>query len=204
MELEGEAFFKVMRYTSKSNSLKSPETNRKLMPFRVITPDLTVNVLGTSFNVIARRRTTDVYLATGEVLLTMNSVGESKLKDESKDEIDLTENLGRDSIYMTPGDRIQYSSKESTLVRTSVDSNQNLMSWTNGHLVFENQPLKTALQELGDIYGKTFEIEDSTLLDRPVNLGLPYENWKIVSGLMTLSLELEFIEIENQVKVKRK
>lgn len=57
VQLEGEAFFEVV---------KKIETNEN---FQVITPDLAVTVLGTSFNVNARNDQTKVYLEEGIVEL---------------------------------------------------------------------------------------------------------------------------------------
>jgi len=205
VELEGEAFFEVNRHAlNVAEHSKSSNIKKKFMPFKVITPDLTVNVLGTSFNVLARRQKTDVFLKSGEVLLTMNdSRGINSMEDNPK----VNTRSGKpapDSIYLAPGDHVSFSGASRLLDRYEDRSSQDQASWIDGFLVYDNDRLETVLQDLEDIYGKAFDVSDRALLDRKVNLGLPYEDWETVSGLMTLSLEIEMIEADGHIIVKRK
>lgn len=82
--LEGEAFFSVVH-----QERASP------VPFIVRTPDLTVQVLGTEFNVNTRRGRTQVVLDDGQI--------ELQLPSEQK-------------AAMKPGDLVEYEA-QSTIVR---------------------------------------------------------------------------------------
>ncbi|GAA5225185.1 FecR family protein [Membranihabitans marinus] len=191
--LDGEAFFEVNRITAdnRENIVVSDE----FIPFKVKTADLTVNVHGTAFNVQTRRQKTDVYLESGKVLLTLNKTDDLP----SKEEIKLS-----DSIEMVPGDLVSYSGKTSELLVAADKNTDSEVSWIQGSLVFEDIELSYVLQQLSDIYGKQFEVKDTSLLQRKVDLGLPYADWETLSGLMTLSLEIELIQKNNTVIIERR
>ena len=202
--LEGEAYFEVSHQHMIHPTPSSQQaTTSGRMPFRVITPDLTVNVLGTSFNVMTRRQKTDVLLESGKVLLTRN------MENDGSKSFDVKESSGpnqgiQDSMILLPGDYVSYSAKTQSVDRSETTPSPDLTSWTEGFLTYRGIKLNTVLQELEDIYGKSFVVEDSALLERIVNLGLPYEDWQTVSGLMTLSLEIEMSEKGEQITIKKK
>jgi ferric-dicitrate binding protein FerR (iron transport regulator) len=205
VELEGEAFFEVNRKAlNPGEHSEIPQGEKKFMPFMVITPELTVNVLGTSFNVLARRQKTDVFLKSGEVLLTMNDKKELDPENENLKNNFLNRKPEPDSIYLAPGDHVSFSGASRLLDRYTDQPSQSQASWIDGFLVYDNDPLQRVLEDLEDIYGKSFKVGDSTLLDRKVNLGLPYKDWETVSGLMTLSLEIEMIESDGHIIVRKK
>lgn len=203
VQLEGEAFFEVSHQRMPvNNSSPDQKDSISLMPFQVITSDLSVNVLGTSFNVASRRQKTDVFLKSGEVLLVAKPPLPRSKNDEKKTAgPSLAKHM--DSIYLTPGDHITYSGITRALERHEEKLPDEPTSWVDGFLVYENEKLETVLQELKDIYGKSFIMEDSTMLSRQVDLGLPYEDWYTVSELMSLSLEIEMEENNSEITVKK-
>lgn len=197
VELTGEAFFKVQ-------SIQKDETlDGEKWPFQVLTSDLTVNVLGTAFNVEARRQRTNVFLQSGEVELELNPGNAQADETEIYSSADM-EALGfTRRIMMKPGDAVSYSLSHQKLEQTDNGTTEMNASWIEGSLLFENDRLEDVLQQLEDIYGKQFEVVDTALLERKVNLGLPFEDWSTVSGLMTLSLEIDMEDMGEKIILKR-
>lgn len=131
--LEGEAFFDVSH--AKDHS-----------PFKVHTTDLTVNVLGTEFNVNTRHQKTDVVLRDGKVRLALESTSTS----------DLT---------MKPGDRVSYAHQVDELERQVVNTDT-YTSWTGGTIVFDHTPLAEIFMLIEDTYGVEIEVYDPTIKNK--------------------------------------
>lgn len=152
--LDGEAFFEVA---------KKPATHQK---FRVTTPDLSIAVLGTVFNVNTQEDGTSVFLEEGSIAL--------ELKD-----------LGKGEQLMAPGDLIKYSANRKEVIAEERNSQSKVhTSWKDGVLTFEDTPMADVLRRLENIYGLTISIEDSTVLDRSITGGLPMEDLEIVIPLL--------------------
>ncbi len=131
VELTGEAYFEVVSDLSK--------------PFRVIAGDASVEVLGTSFNVIAGedKKEVEVFVTSGKVRLTS--------KDES-DAIELTEGLiGKTSDGKTVGE---------------INTDPNYMAWNSGILVYESAKLETVLNDLKKVYGIEIVADDPVVTDK--------------------------------------
>lgn len=165
--LEGEAFFEIQ---------KMPKTNAD---FEVLTQDLTVNVLGTSFNVNTRNDQTRVFLKEGKV----------KLK---------VDNPATDVIEMDPGDLIAYSKKQNKLKenRENASALENA-SWKEGTLIFNDTLLPHALYEIEDIYGIQFVLQSEELKQEIISGGVPIKDLNVT--LQTLS-EVYGIRIRSEGK----
>ena len=143
VSLAGEAFFEVQ---------KKPATNAV---FEVHTSDLSVLVLGTSFNVNTRNERTQVFLEEGKVKLNV--------KD-----------LEQPSIEMDPGDLVAYSKKLNRLQENKKGiSGLEVASWKSGILQFNDTPLLTALLEIEHVYGIHFEIRADNLEKETLSGGVP-------------------------------
>lgn len=165
--LRGEAFFDVK---------KIPGTNE---PFQVFTQDLTVNVLGTSFNVKTRNDQTKVFLEEGIVRLQL-------------------ENPKTDTLEMKPGDLIAYSKKQNKLKeKKSNVSALKHASWKEGTLIFHETFLQDALYEIEDIYGIQFVIKSQSIQEELISGGVPITNLEVT--LQTLR-EVYGIEIRPEGK----
>lgn len=153
--LEGEAFFEVKKIV---------ETKEN---FQVITEDLKVTVLGTSFNINTRNDQTKVFLQEGKVDLEV---------DDPHTGI----------IQMKPGDLIAYSKTQNKLKeqRNNVSTLENA-SWKDGTLIFNDTPLQKALAEIEDIYGIQFIIQSEKLKEEVISGGVPIKNLQVT--LQTLS-----------------
>ncbi len=142
--LDGEAFFEVK---------KMSETNER---FLVFTPDLTVTVLGTSFNVNTRNDQTKVFLEEGKVKLAM---ADAKHVD------------------MAPGDLITYSKRKKRVKEKK--NNASVLenaSWKDGTLIFNNTPLIKAIYEIEDIYGIQFVWQSEKLKKKLISGGVPIKD----------------------------
>lgn len=140
--LQGEAFFEVE---------KKPATNAK---FQVITEGLTVEVLGTSFNVNHRNKETSVFLEEGKV----------KLKAEESVEKE---------VLLNPGEIIHYSAKKKDISRPKVISGTAETSWKTGLLKFENATVLEILNRLSEFNELQFEILDESLQNEIITTAIP-------------------------------
>jgi transmembrane sensor len=120
MELSGEAFFEVTRDTAR--------------PFMIETPQATVTVLGTSFNVESSDSASTVSVRTGQVRLSA-PVGTLLL------------NAGQMAV--------------STELRLSEikENDLNYLSWKTGEFVFENASLPDMIRQLNKYYANRFGYE---------------------------------------------
>lgn len=153
--------------------------------FTVKTGLLNVNVLGTEFNLDARRHHTNVFLKEGKVVLE-----------------------GRDitPVQMEPGDLVRYDTKDKKVSKIRSPSSGNALSWKEGMFTFEDLTGIQILEKMEDIYGKKFIIkEPGRLSDVIMVQGLPYTDWDFTQEALELALEVEFIEsTTNKIIVKIK
>ena len=187
-ELAGEAFFKV------SHIDKSVHPDDGKVPFVVRTPDLIVNVLGTSFNVSSRRGQTDVFLEEGSVKLDLMR---NKVNEIDGDKNKINPAISFNMLMMKPGELVSFSSHSGQILKDTSMVSRERMDWKKGTLTFTKMKFGEVLSDLEDIYGKQFEIDDTVLKDRIVSLNLPFENWATVQSLIEVTLDLEIVDNES-------
>lgn len=159
--LEGEAFFEVE---------KKPATGQK---FQVITSDLTVEVLGTVFNVHSRQAQTSVFLEEGKVAL--------ELKDHPEG-----------NKTMEPGELLTYSAEQHSILENKKNTTALVhTSWKDGVLTFEETPLLEVLLKIEEIYGIRFEVKTNENLQREITTGLPMEALELVIPMLEQALGLQ-------------
>jgi transmembrane sensor len=130
--LDGEGYFDVR-----------PEQNSI---FRVHTKDLTVEVLGTTFDIRNRRGKTEVVLETGKIKI--------RFPEGSHED-----------LVMQPGDKIIYDPVVSQIAHT-VTVPQNYTSWKDKKLV--EPTVGDILDYLEDNYHKTFILEDPSFAGKKI------------------------------------
>ena len=111
LTLVGEAFFQVHPGSS----------------FTVNTPQGSVTVLGTSFNVIAWPDRFEVTCYTGKVKV---------------------ENQNKDQLTITPGERCKNDDATKKLSTNTIALTTEKPEWIHGKFIFDNQPLKIVVEEL--------------------------------------------------------
>jgi ferric-dicitrate binding protein FerR (iron transport regulator) len=152
VDLVGEAYFEVA---------KKPATGQK---FVVNTADLSVVVLGTSFNVNNRLAKTRVVLREGAVTL--------RLKDEAK----LAE---ANEVQMLVGELVEFSKTSQQLVKQKV-ATEKFSAWKDHKLIFDNTPLDEIAQLIEENYGLKVRFADPALGQRKVSGTIPNENLKVL------------------------
>ncbi len=168
--LEGEAFFEVA---------EKPQTKQK---FQVITKDLTVEVLGTEFNINSHREETKVFLEEGKVKLSLNGLKEAMLMD--------------------PGELVTYSKNKKEKPAKQRVAPMLHTSWKNGFQSFDKTPLVEVLKKVEEIYGVTIQVKDPTHYDRKITTGLPVENLKEALSVLELTLNLQISKDEDSYTIQ--
>lgn len=130
VELVGEAFFDVVHNAE--------------IPFHVNTPNLDIQVLGTTFNVIANEdeQTEEVVLQTGKV--------------------DVSSLNGKQLTVLKPNEQVTLNIKKQTFVKKEVEASQ-YTSWKEGMLVFRNENMQQVAHRLGRWYNAEVLVDDPTL-----------------------------------------
>lgn len=127
--LSGEAFLEV-----KSN----PD-----QPFYVITRDIKIKVLGTSFNVSSYNEdnTTQTVLLSGKVSAWKNKLFAQK-------------------VDLMPGERMTYDKTNENISKDKVDVRLH-SSWINGYLIFDNVPITEVYKKLERFYNTEIIVDNS-------------------------------------------
>ncbi|WP_236980982.1 FecR family protein [Membranihabitans maritimus] len=152
--------------------------------FIVKTHGIDVNVLGTEFNLESRDEYTNVFLQEGKVVLDGKALA---------------------PIEMEPGDLVRYNQKQNTIDKLKGQKPEVSTSWKEGVFTFTDKTGLEILKKMTDIYGKEFEIRDSSRLkDIIVVQGLPYTDWDFTKEALELTLGVELKEsISNKIIVDK-
>lgn len=129
--LNGEAYFEVAGDHNK--------------PFRVIAGKAVVEVLGTTFNVLAAdaEGEVEVFVTSGKVMLS---------SEDDSEGVELTKGfIGR-------------TSEGKTLME--LNENPNYMAWSSGVLVYESTGLNTVFKDLKRTYGIEIAADESVIADK--------------------------------------
>ncbi len=180
--LDGEAYFNVETIRD--------DKNHKKTGFDVQTDDLTIQVVGTAFNVNSRTEKTDVFLDEGMIHLDLLEP-DKILNIEKK----------KPSLIMNPGESVSYSAKTKILERAENNQYGNA-SWMAGTFMYTNKSVRDILKSLEDIYGVTFNIQDSALLQRKLTTHLPYSDWPIVQSALELLLQCQLEKTNDEIRIK--
>ena len=181
--LEGEAYFDV-------KSMLDKRTNKK-MGFYVQTDGLTINVLGTSFNVKSKSERTDVYLEEGRIELDLK---------ESRNE--LSEDNFNEEIVMDPGESVSYSNRTKKMSRAK-KAQLGETSLEKETLIYTNQSVKDIFQSLEEIYGVEFQISDEKLLNQKLTTNLSYSDWPIVQSALELLLNIQMEKHDDKIIIAK-
>lgn len=169
--LDGEGYFSVVKGTKKGQK------------FEVITKDISVVVLGTMFNVNSRKDKVEIFLEEGKISLVAK-----ESKSNTKE--------------LKPGDFVRYvpNSKEINISQKT-DKIQNVSSWKDGAILFNEASLSDVLKKLNEIYGVEFEIGNKDILNKKISAGIPVEQLDVAIIMLSDVLGVE-IELLSQSKYK--
>ncbi len=162
LELKGEAYFKVA----------------KGQKFDVVTPDGTVTVVGTQFNVKARDGRLDV------------TCFEGKVKVVSKGQ----------QILLTPGKSVAYSNGKKLNVAN--DTHQKPVWLTGSEVAFDNESLEHVAAEIGRQYNVTIKVDAQT--SRLYTGPLPTNDIETALGIIKAHWTLNAAQAGNNITLSAK
>lgn len=176
--LKGEAFFDVKHFHRDGEAVK--ESDR----FLVHVGDMTVEVLGTTFNVSDRRSETKVVLQTGKVRVDF--------KDKKKQ-----------SMLMEPGDLVKYDQETKTVVKEKTDTVR-VVAWKRKELMLNNTTVQDIINSIENVFGYKVEVADSALLSRQLGstATISFENEQTVFDALEVMLNVEITKTNNTLYIK--
>ncbi|MFB9863601.1 FecR family protein [Rufibacter immobilis] len=172
VHLQGEAFFAVRK--------KKQALNAK---FKVHTTGLTVEVLGTKFNVNHRRNSTKVVLNSGKVRL--------QIEDPVQPQ----------SIDMVPGELVHYSNQTKVAQKRAVNP-ELFASWRNNQLIFNKTSLAEIALLLEDTYGLQMVWQDPALAQKHFTGSVPANDIALLLQTLSKLFDLEITHKGNQLLVQ--
>ncbi len=163
--LEGEAYFEVAR--------------DEKHPFRVVSGNVTTEVLGTAFNLHWNKKAAIVELEVTEGKVAFASF----------------ENGLSERVFVSAGEHAVYYGETKTIEKFEA-FNPNLISWKTKKLVFENEALEKVLSDAAVYFDVEFEITGEAL--KKCNFSGKLDNPKIEDFLEALNYVLRInYEIKN-------
>lgn len=166
--LTGEAFFDVKHINGQ--------------PFRVYSNDVTIQVLGTSFNVNNRDGKEEIYLQEGKIQI------QNQINKE-------------DEVLLTTGESAYYDEESSEIIKITDQRFVDRSQWRNGILKYSDIPAKEILEQVEAIYGVKLILNDAELLERPMDFALPYSNWEVVSQGLALALGTKLVKHDDHYEL---
>ncbi|SDM09572.1 ferric-dicitrate binding protein FerR, regulates iron transport through sigma-19 [Catalinimonas alkaloidigena] len=171
VQLEGEAYFTVREELADGKPVK----------FQVHTRDVTVEVIGTRFNVREAAEKTDVVLESGNVQLRL--AGQPHL------------------VRMQPGDRVAYSAQSKQLEQEVVKPAPYL-AWKDHQFVFEATPLSEVASIIEARYKMEVRIETPDLGNKQITGTIKSDRLEQLLEALRLSFGLRIEEHENSLILK--
>jgi ferric-dicitrate binding protein FerR (iron transport regulator) len=154
----------------------------KASTFLVHTKDLTVEVLGTTFDIRNRRGKTEVVLETGRI------------------RVQFPAGIHGD-LVLAPGDRIIYDPDKTELAHT-VTVAENYTSWKDKKLM--EPTVGEILDYLEDNYHKTFILEDPTLADKKIGGVILLDNLNDALFALSTVLNVNIIQQKDTIILKKR
>lgn len=156
--VEGEAYFDV-----KHISRTGPGQQ-----FIVHSNGISIEVLGTSFNVRSRHGRTKVGLITGKI------------------KVDYNKNR---SLVMLPGDYVEYADNKLSVTR-KLDQPEKIKRWTEIQLTFTDATLGEIIETLQDNYGYTVKVTDASLRKLKIEGDINVTNVEELLTVITTTLNV--------------
>jgi transmembrane sensor len=183
IRLEGEAFFDVAK-----NPLK---------PFLVYTNDVTVKVLGTSFNIKSNQNTKNVIVdvRTGKVSVYSDKMMQNQSKSDP-------ETIG---VVLTPNQSVQYLSIENRLVKSLIEApvvlipKEELKKFT-----FSEAPIGKIFAAIEKAYGIEVIYDEEVMRDCIMTTSLEDENLHEKLAIICKLLGASYKVVDAQVVISSK
>jgi transmembrane sensor len=150
MWIEGEGFFEITKRV----------VSGKKMPFTVHANNLSIQVLGTAFNVANRRGNVNVALEHGAV----------KVVDQ---------NNQKNTVTLRPGEGVAQAGNEPRLIKQVVEVG-NSSSWKNRVIIFKKKSLKEIAEMMKDLYDMEVVIDNPALLSETFTGSFPSDSSEVL------------------------
>jgi transmembrane sensor len=147
--------------------------------FRVHTHDLTVEVLGTSFDIRERRGITEVVLETGKIVLLF--------RDPKKG-----------TIIMQPGDRVLYDPRQEQLIKDTTSA-ADYTAWKKNKLILKNPTVREITKYLEDNFGYRIQLEDPRMGNKIINGPILYDNLDDALFILSTVLNTEVLKQDSTI-----
>jgi transmembrane sensor len=173
VELTGEAYFDVKHDAGK--------------PFAVRTKELTVNVLGTGFNVSAYEddEQSNVVLVKGSVALSARG------------------QAGTPATKLTPGNMAGFQSGTGSIAVTAVKTDE-YVSWKDGYLIFRQAPLVQIVKRISRYYDVHIDVSDLVHSDETFSGRLDLQsNIEDIMNLVCLGTSYMYLPKEQKLVVRK-
>ena len=156
--MEGEAYFQVEKDENE--------------PFYIQVADLTIRVLGTSFNVKMHGDLTDIILDEGSVSVQ----------------------LGEQAMILEPGQKVSANSKDKSLEKSPIE-NHLYRYYLNNKFEAQNIPLYQIVEALNNAYDASITIASEDLKSRRITTTLEYgsldQNLEVIKETLEISISGE-------------
>jgi len=156
--LEGEAYFNVVHLSNDKKFLVHTSNQ------------ITIEVLGTEFNVNDRKDRIQIILQSGRILLGLDK------------------KYSQRQILMRSGDYVEVNHK-GKIMRKLMDT-QPYTAWQNSKLVFKETPLQEILLTLKDSYGYKLNVRDSLLLQETFTANYPADDINVLLEALSKSFNI--------------
>lgn len=160
--LKGEAFFKV--------------APNKKSPFIIQVNDVTIRVVGTSFNVRNENGTTEVIVETGVVQV---------IRDHKVAELH-------------PKEKIKVREADTSFVKT-VEKDQLYNYYRTKEFVCNNTPLWKLVEALNEAYGSQITIGRASLRNQPLTVTFENESLETILNIISETLQLEVVKEDGKI-----
>lgn len=162
VQVEGEVFFDV--------------TENKRQPFIVHAGNLNIEVLGTEFNVnsYSDENESEIVLVAGKVKLSAtNQRGFSEIGT------------------MQPGERVIFNQQSRKALIQQVEV-EKYISWKNGLLIFEDEPMNEVVKRLSRWFNADITIQDASINEYQYRAKFRHENLEQVLNLLHISAPIDY------------
>jgi ferric-dicitrate binding protein FerR (iron transport regulator) len=142
-------------------------------PFRVVSQDIAINVLGTSFNVrnYSSEPIADIAVKTGRIAVSNRNI--------------------TDGVLVTAGKRAVITKKSGKL-SLSANGHIPVNGWIQNELVFSDMAMKDVFTYLYYNRGLKFEVHDSTILDKHVKASFRHKTGGEIVHLLSKMAQFNY------------
>ena len=180
VQLQGEAYFTVKKQYQSTSGSESDRSNP--VKFVVQAGEVTIEVLGTSFNVTEYAQRVAVVLEEGKVQLRTDQQSE---------------------ITLEPGERAEFQPQTQELSKQVVNTNT-YTAWRDNQYQFENTSLTDIATLMERTYGVSVIMTDEALADRKITATIPSTELTTLLAVLQETLNLTVRQKGEEIILSKK